>query len=47
VFAQVFNDHSRIWAIKTTGNVYSADAIEELNIKAKNFEDLMSGAFQH
>jgi hypothetical protein len=39
---QVFNDNSRIVAIATTGNVYAAEAVEELNIKAKNFEDLMT-----
>lgn len=30
-------------AIKTTGNVYSYDAIEELNIKPKNWRDLLTG----
>jgi peptidyl-prolyl cis-trans isomerase-like protein 2 len=30
-------------AIKTTGNVYSHDAVSELNIKAKNYTDLLTG----
>lgn len=39
---KVFNDHSHIVAIKTTGNVYSYDAIEELNFKPKYFKDLLT-----
>ena len=30
---QAFNMHSHIVAIKTTGNVYSYEAIKELNLK--------------
>ncbi len=30
-------------AIKTTGNVFSFDAVNELNIKAKNYIDLLTG----
>jgi peptidyl-prolyl cis-trans isomerase-like protein 2 len=37
-----FNDHTHIVAIRTSGNVYCYDAIEELNLKAKNFRDLLS-----
>lgn len=43
VTCKVFNDVSHVVAIKTTGNVYSYDAINELNIKTKNFTDLMDG----
>ncbi|KAF1317616.1 Peptidylprolyl isomerase, partial [Globisporangium splendens] len=40
---KVFTDNSKIAAIATTGNVFSYDAIEELNIKPKNWIDLVSG----
>jgi len=30
--------------IKTTGNVYSYNAVEELNLKSKNFYDLIDGS---
>ncbi len=30
-------------AIRPTGNVYSYDAIKELNLKSKNFKDLING----
>eukprot|EP00611_Tribonema_gayanum_P007602 TRINITY_DN16_c0_g1_i1.p1 TRINITY_DN16_c0_g1~~TRINITY_DN16_c0_g1_i1.p1 ORF type:complete len:594 (+),score=195.56 TRINITY_DN16_c0_g1_i1:96-1877(+) len=40
---KVFNDNSRIVAVRTTGNVYAAEAVEELNLKTKNFEDLLTG----
>ncbi|RIB09750.1 peptidyl-prolyl cis-trans isomerase-like 2 [Gigaspora rosea] len=39
---RVFNDHTHIVAIKTTGNVYAYEAIERLNIKVKNWTDLVS-----
>lgn len=42
VLFKVFNENSHIVAIKTTGNVYSYEAIEQLNIKAKNFRDLLT-----
>eukprot|EP01135_Chromosphaera_perkinsii_P002964 Nk52_evm75s230 gene=Nk52_evmTU75s230 len=38
---KVFNEHSHIVAIKTSGNVFSVEAVEELNIKSKNFKDLL------
>ncbi|CAG8524599.1 1281_t:CDS:10 [Diversispora eburnea] len=38
---RVFNDHTHIVAIKTTGNVYSYEAIDRLNIKTKNWKDLL------
>ncbi|KAL0488987.1 peptidyl-prolyl cis-trans isomerase-like [Acrasis kona] len=39
---KVFNDHTHIVAIKTTGNVYSHDAVQNLNIKIKNWKDLLT-----
>ncbi|CAB4062159.1 PPIL2 [Lepeophtheirus salmonis] len=42
VLYKVFNNHSYVAAIKTTGNVFSYEAIEELNIKTKNWKDLIS-----
>lgn len=43
VTCKVFNNNTHIVAIKTTGNVFSHDAVSELNIKAKNYTDLLSG----
>jgi peptidyl-prolyl cis-trans isomerase-like protein 2 len=43
VTCKVFNNNTYIVAIKTTGNVFSHDAVSELNIKAKNYTDLLSG----
>ena len=40
---KVFNDNSRILAIKTSGNVFAAEAVEELNFKAKGWNDLLTG----
>ncbi|CAG8506435.1 1895_t:CDS:2, partial [Scutellospora calospora] len=39
---RVFNDHTHIVAVKPTGNVYAYEAIERLNIKAKNWKDLLT-----
>lgn len=39
----MFNDNSRIVAIKTSGNVFAAEAVEELNFKAKGWNDLLTG----
>lgn len=39
----MFNDNSRILAIKTSGNVFAAEAVEELNFKAKGWNDLLTG----
>lgn len=39
---KVFNDNTHIVAIKTTGNVYSFDAVDELNIRSKYWKDLLS-----
>ena len=40
---QEFTDHSKVVAVKPSGNVYAWDAVEELNIKRKNWTDLMTG----
>ncbi|KAI6650926.1 Peptidyl-prolyl cis-trans isomerase-like 2 [Oopsacas minuta] len=37
-----FTEHSHVILIKTTGNVYSNEALQELNIKPKNFRELLS-----
>jgi len=42
VMFKVFNNSTHIAAIKTTGNVFCYEAIEELNIKTKNFKDLLN-----
>jgi len=42
VMFKVFNNNTHIAAIKTTGNVFCYEAIEELNLKTKNFKDLIS-----
>lgn len=42
VLNRTFTDSTRICAIKTTGNVYCMEAIEELCIKAKNWKDLLT-----
>ena len=38
-----FNDNSHIVAVRTSGNVFSYEAVEQLNIKAKSWKDLLSG----
>lgn len=40
---KVFNNNSRILAIKPSGNVFAAEAVEELNYKAKSWNDLLTG----
>lgn len=40
--AQVFTDHTHIVAVKTTGNVYAWDAVEQLCVKPKNWKDLLT-----
>ncbi|CAI5708818.1 hypothetical protein KXD40_004842 [Peronospora effusa] len=40
---KVFTDNTKIAAIATTGNVFCHEAVEELNIKPKNWTDLISG----
>jgi peptidyl-prolyl cis-trans isomerase-like protein 2 len=39
---KVFTDNTHIVALKTTGNVFAWDTIDRLNIKAKNWRDLVS-----
>jgi peptidyl-prolyl cis-trans isomerase-like 2 len=43
VTCKVFNNNTHIVAIKNTGNVFTYDAVNELNFKAKNYTDLLSG----
>ena len=42
VMFKEFSPHTRIVAIKTTGNVYCHEAVETLNIKTKNYKDLLT-----
>ncbi|XP_009005537.1 RING-type E3 ubiquitin-protein ligase PPIL2 isoform X2 [Callithrix jacchus] len=42
VLFTVFTNNTHIVAVRTTGNVYAYEAVEQLNIKAKNFRDLLS-----
>jgi peptidyl-prolyl cis-trans isomerase-like protein 2 len=39
---KVFTEHSSIVAIKTTGNVFSSEAVDELCKKPKHFKDLLT-----
>lgn len=39
---KVFTDNTHIVALKKSGNVFAWDTIERLNIKAKNWRDLVS-----
>eukprot|EP00192_Tetraselmis_astigmatica_P009027 CAMPEP_0117695242 /NCGR_PEP_ID=MMETSP0804-20121206/28028_1 /TAXON_ID=1074897 /ORGANISM="Tetraselmis astigmatica, Strain CCMP880" /LENGTH=613 /DNA_ID=CAMNT_0005509287 /DNA_START=160 /DNA_END=2001 /DNA_ORIENTATION=- len=42
VMNKVFTQHTHIVAVKTTGNVYCHEAVEELNIKPRNWKDLLT-----
>ncbi|OXB62184.1 hypothetical protein ASZ78_015366, partial [Callipepla squamata] len=42
VLFTVFTNNSHIVAIKTTGNVFAYEAVEQLNIKPKCFKDLLT-----
>ncbi|KAN0041279.1 hypothetical protein ACTFIV_003816 [Dictyostelium citrinum] len=42
ILNKVFTDFTHIVCIKTTGNVYSYEAVNKLNIEAKNWFDLLS-----
>ncbi|XP_008840431.1 RING-type E3 ubiquitin-protein ligase PPIL2 isoform X3 [Nannospalax galili] len=42
VLFSVFTDNTHIVAIRTTGNVYTYEAVEQLNIKAKYLRDLLT-----
>lgn len=39
---KVFTDNTHIVALKNTGNVFAYDTVERLNIKVKNWKDLVS-----
>ncbi|XP_046326965.2 RING-type E3 ubiquitin-protein ligase PPIL2-like [Haliotis rufescens] len=39
---RIFNENTHIVAIKTTGNVYSYEAVERLNLKVTNLRDLLT-----
>merc|ERR1712150_256363 len=39
---KVLNNNVHVAAIKTTGIVYSYEAVEEMNIKTKNWKDLLT-----
>ncbi|KAF2654034.1 hypothetical protein K491DRAFT_694226 [Lophiostoma macrostomum CBS 122681] len=39
---KVFTDNTHIVALRNTGNVFAWDTVERLNIKAKNWRDLVS-----
>jgi peptidyl-prolyl cis-trans isomerase-like protein 2 len=39
---KVFTDNTHIVALKNSGNVFAWDTVERLNIKAKNWKDLVS-----
>uniref|UniRef100_A0A8C9Z8X4 Peptidylprolyl isomerase (cyclophilin)-like 2 n=1 Tax=Sander lucioperca TaxID=283035 RepID=A0A8C9Z8X4_SANLU len=42
VLYNVFTNNSHFVAIKVTGNVFSYEAVEQLNIKTKSFKDLLT-----
>lgn len=42
VLFKVFNQNTHIVAIRTTGNVFSYEAVEQLNLKAGHFADLVN-----
>jgi len=42
VMYKPYNNSTHIAVIKTTGHVFSYEAIEELNLKTKNFKDLLT-----
>ncbi|KAF8454306.1 cyclophilin-like domain-containing protein [Terfezia claveryi] len=39
---KAFTDNTHLVAIRTSGNVYAWDTVERLNIKAKNWKDLLT-----
>lgn len=41
---QVFTEHTHIAAVRTTGNVYCWEALEQLCLKPKSLRDLLTGA---
>ncbi|KAG7204072.1 hypothetical protein KM043_001923 [Ampulex compressa] len=42
VLFKLFTKYSHIVAVKTTGNVFSYEAVEQLNIKTRNWKDLLN-----
>ncbi|XP_020794007.1 RING-type E3 ubiquitin-protein ligase PPIL2 [Boleophthalmus pectinirostris] len=42
VMYNIFTNNSHIVTIKVTGNVFSYEAVEQLNIKTKSFKDLLT-----
>ena len=42
VLFKVLTENSHVVAIRTTGNVFSYEAVEQLNLKAKNLRDLLT-----
>ncbi|XP_043282893.1 RING-type E3 ubiquitin-protein ligase PPIL2 [Venturia canescens] len=42
VLFKTFTKHSHIVAVRTTGNVFSWEAVEQLNIKTQNWKDLVN-----
>ena len=42
VLFKQFTDKSHIVAIRTTGNVFSYEAVEQLNLKPKNWKELLT-----
>ncbi|GAA5927111.1 PPIL2 family peptidylprolyl isomerase [Sporobolomyces koalae] len=39
---KIFNDHTALAAIRTSGNVYARESIDRLNLKPNNLNDLMT-----
>ncbi|GIL92386.1 hypothetical protein Vretifemale_19860, partial [Volvox reticuliferus] len=42
VMGKVFTEHTHIVAVRTTGNVYCWEAVEELCVKPRNWKDLLT-----
>lgn len=42
VLFKPFNENSKITCLRNTGNVYLHEAIEELNLKTKNYRDMLN-----
>ncbi len=40
---KVFTENSHIVAVRTSGNVFSFESVDQLNVKPKNWTDLVSG----
>lgn len=46
VMNKVFTEHTHIVAVRTTGNVYCWEAVDELCVKPKSWKDLITGEQQ-